>query len=248
MEPPAGIPVGFLQHSAYLNDDWRFRPNLTFNLGIRYEYVTVPVAARYQSFNSGADLPGFLTFRSPKSQNNNWAPRVGFAYSPGNNATTSIRGGFSLAYDQFYNNLAINEKAPYFQSTSDVPLTAGYPNFLGSGGILSNGSIPSGPAVPVPSGVAALRAATASYTTDQIRPYAINWTLGIQHIFARDYTLEVRYVGTKGVHLWVQEQLNRNSLVSPTNSIPTFISMPSAATLAGSDHNSGKIRAVPNNP
>src|SRR5205823_4134129 len=154
---------------------------LTFNLGIRYEYVTVPVAARYQDRNAPASLPGFLTFRNPESQANNWAPRVGFAYSPGTKATTSIRGGFSLAYDQFYNNLTINEKVPYFQSTSDVPLTAQYPGFLASGGIRPDGSIPSGPAVPVPAGVAALRAATASYTTDQIRPYAINWTLGVQH-------------------------------------------------------------------
>jgi hypothetical protein len=228
-----GIPVGFIQNSAFVNDDWRIRPNLTLNAGIRYEYVTVPVASRYQKFNSPADLPGFLTFRSPKSQTENWAPRFGFAYSPGKSATTSIRGGFSLSYDQFYNNLAINEKPPFFQSTSDVPLTAQYPNFLASGAILPSGAIPSGPAAPVPTGVAGLRAATASYTTDQIRPYAINWTLGVQHIFAKDYTVEVRYVGTKGVHLWVQEQLNRNSLVSATRNIPTFLSLPSSATLAG---------------
>jgi hypothetical protein len=243
-----GIPVGFLQNAAYVNDDYRFRPNLTFNLGLRYEYVTVPVASRYQSLNSGANLPGFLTFNEPKSQTTNFAPRVGFAYSPGSSATTSIRGGFSISYDQFYNNLAINEKPPFFQSTSDVPLNAQYPSFLADGGIQPNGSIPSGPAVPIPTGVAALRAATASYTTDQIRPYAINWTLGVQHVFAKDYTLEVRYVGTKGVHLWVQEQLNRFSDVTPTNSIPTFFSMPSAATLAGLTTTLGGLQNVNNNP
>ncbi len=243
-----GIPVGFMQNAGYVNDDFRFRPNLTFNLGLRYEYVTTPIASRYQSYNSGANLPGFLTFNAPQSQNKNFAPRVGFAYSPGTSATTSIRGGFSISYDQFYNNLAINEKPPYFQSTADAPPAGYYANFLADGGILPNGGIPSGPAVPVPTGVAALRAATGSYTTNQILPYAENWTLGVQHIFAKDYTFEVRYVGTKGVHLWVQEQLNRNAVVTSALNIPTFLSVPSAGTLAGLTTTLGSLKAISDNP
>ena len=39
--------------------------------------------------------------------------------------------------------------------------------------------------------------------------YAMNWSMGVQHEFAHDYTLEVRYVGTRGVHLLEQTELNR---------------------------------------
>ena len=58
------------------------------------------------------------------------------------------------------------------------------------------------------------------------------WTLGVQHVFKNNYTFEVRYVGTSGVHLWNQTRLNIFPLVSPTNYIPTFFTMPSAATFA----------------
>jgi hypothetical protein len=61
--------------------------------------------------------------------------------------------------------------------------------------------------------------------------YAINWNAGIQHTFANDYTPEIRYVGTKGVHLLFQNQINRNSLVSATNNLATYMQMPSQATL-----------------
>ena len=54
----------------------------------------------------------------------------------------------------------------------------------------------------------------------------MTWNLGVQHEFAKDYTLEVRYVGTKGVHLLEQTQLNRLSLVNGTDSLPTFLQHP----------------------
>ncbi len=48
---------------------------------------------------------------------------------------------------------------------------------------------------------AAARAGTSAFIPDQKMPYALNWTLGVQHVIKKNYTLEVRYVGTRGVHL-----------------------------------------------
>jgi len=236
-----GIPAGFLQHGAYANDDFRVSSHLTLNLGMRYEYVTVPIVSRAQSLNSVANLPGVLVFNSPKSQNNNWAPRVGFAYTPGTSGKTVFRGGFGISYDQFYNNLAINAKPPFYQSTLDVDVNSNAPNFLAKGGL--SGAVPPPTTDPL-----VARANTASYTTDQIRPYSINWTFGMQHVFRNDYTFEARYVGTRGVHLWVQQQLNRASVVTPTRYIPTFFQAPSAAQLAGLNLTLGAMNAIPNNP
>ena len=56
--------------------------------------------------------------------------------------------------------------------------------------------------------LAQIRAATTAWLPNQMLGYAMNWSLGVQHEFAHDYTLEVRYVGT-GVHLIEQTELNR---------------------------------------
>lgn len=237
----AGVPVGFLQHAWYVNDDYRLKPNFTVNLGIRYEYLTVPVASRAQKYNAAANVPGLITFGEPQPTKNNWAPRIGLAYSPGTSGRTSIRAGFGMSYDQFYNNLATNEKPPYYQATYTSNPTSNTPNFLASGGLPN--------ILPPPSSdPATARANTASYTFDEVRPYSINWTVGVQHVFLQDYTLEVRYTGTRGVHLYVQEQPNRIATVTAQNSLPTFFSAPTAAQLAGLNLNLGQLRAINNNP
>jgi hypothetical protein len=217
-------PVGFLQSAAYVNDDFRIRPNLTINLGLRYEYVTVPVASRYQDASAPASVPGLITFGTPTYDKTNFAPRIGFAYSPGNEGNWSIRGGFSQAYDLVYSNLTSNSAPPYFQQTNDCPgIKCSQTGFLASGGL-------PGSAVPLPTTQAAALGPVASYTYGGKRPYGLDWSLGVQHVFKHNYTLEVRYVGTRGVHLWNQTRQNIFPLVSSTNYIPTFITMPSAST------------------
>src|SRR5215471_3535867 len=57
------------------------------------------------------------------------------------------------------------------------------------------------------------------------------WNLGVQHVFARDYTFEARYIGTRGIHLLYQLQLNRAAVVTPTHFLPTYLTAPSQATL-----------------
>jgi len=80
---------------------------------------------------------------------------------------------------------------------------------------------------------AAARDATSNYKQDQyLMPYALSWNFGVQHVFHNDYTLEVRYLGTKGVHLPAQTQINMGKSTSSSVHIPTYLSMPSAQTLA----------------
>jgi hypothetical protein len=214
---------------AYANDDWRVTSNLTLNLGLRYEFTSVPTGERTQALNAAASVPGLINFKEPRPQYTNFAPRIGFAYSPGTSGTTSIRGGFGIAYDVLYDNLGTLSFPPQFSGTQDVNTGVATPNFLANGGLLpGTGGLQTFPTVQ------AQRAATAAFVPDQRLPYSEQWDLGIQHVFRKTYTVEVRYLGTRGIHLPVQDRLNRQATVGPDNFLPTFLdpaAVPSQAQL-----------------
>ena len=233
---PTSYPAGFLQNEAFFNDDWKVRPNLTFNLGLRYEYDTVPIASRYQVDSYLASVPGGISFGRPFFGSNDWSPRFGFAYSPGSNGTWVVRGGFAKAYDFTYANLTSNSAPPYFQQTNDVDTTTSTTGFL------ANGGLPGNP-VPLPNNPAGALGAVSSYTYGGKRPYGLTWNLGVQRIFKKDYVFEARYVGTRGVHLWNQSRLNIYPLVNANNYLPTYFTMPSAETFAGLTKTLGDVKS-----
>jgi hypothetical protein len=208
----------------YVNDNWRYNQHLTVNLGLRYEFNGVSQSMREFALNSVADVPGVLTFQAPQAAKKNFAPRIGVAYSPGSRGDTVIRAGFGMAYDQIFDNIGTNVRPPQATSTVDVSGNSGT-GFLAGGGILPS-------AVPAALTPAQARALTSGWLQPNRQlPYAITWNVGVQHSFAKDYTAEVRYIGTRGVHLIVQDQINRSALVTPTNFLPTYLQAPSQATL-----------------
>jgi len=227
------IYYGNQQHIyAFANDDWKIRPNLTLNLGLRYEFTTVPLAQNIQSENSIASVPGLINFTSPKPQTTNFLPRVGFAWSPWGDGNTSVRGGFSMAQDVLYDNLGILSMPPQVQQTCDggLGMQQTATCYWNNVGFLAGGGLPSNQPTPFTSAAAA-RSATAAYIPNQSLPYSETWTLGVQHQFGKVYTVDVRYVGTRGIHLPVQTRLNRQPKTSDTDYLPTYLYNPGQAAL-----------------
>jgi hypothetical protein len=128
-----------------------------------------------------------------------------------------------------YDNIGTLARPPQIGSTADCPGNPSCP----TGGFLAGGGIPLQPS----SGISVLtqaqaRANTASYLPPNVQyPYAESWELGVQHTFASNYTAEVRYVGSRGIHLDVQTRLGLQNGTTPSTHLPTYLSAPSQATL-----------------
>lgn len=215
-----------VQFGAYVNDSWKVRPNFTVNVGVRYERTTIPYGERLQSVNAISNVPGLISFGEPTVQNLNFAPRVGLAWSPGKSGNTSVRAGFGINYDQLFDNLGILSEPPQLQQTVNLLGLSGYDNFLANGGIKPNASAGT-------LSQADARANTSGYIPDQKLPKSIQWNFGIQHVFHEDYTIEVRYLGSRGLNLPIQDRLNVQNVVNSSNALPVYMSTPSQATLDG---------------
>jgi hypothetical protein len=215
------------------------------NLGLRYEYTGEPLASNLQTLNSISNVPGLVNFSAPTSQKGNVLPRVGIAWAP--TPETSVNVGYAMANDVIYDNLGILSLPPQVQQTNDTvsPSQCLISNCnYTTTHFLANGGLPNSlVAITDP---AAARAATSAYIPNQTLPYSETWTAGVQHIFANKYTLEVRYVGTRGIHLPVQTRLNVQSPVTPNSFLPTFTSNPGTAYLNSLTTTLAQLKAVGN--
>jgi hypothetical protein len=221
----------------FIQDDFKIRPNLTLNLGLRYEYTGQPLNVLHDQtvaresnsatafFNPSIPLAQ-RTVPSTPADKNNWAPRVGFAWSPrfwksflGEDATV-IRGGFSIAYDAAFYNILLNvQNAAPFSVALAIPAgslssTTTSPSPLPNnpvGDIVRSTAAASG---VLPIGVLNPRyLAQTNVASDFRSPYSEQFSLGVQHQFGRNHVAEVRYVGTHGVGLF--QNINGNFFIGP---------------------------------
>jgi len=220
----------------FIQDTYRVTHRLTLDIGIRYEHTGVPLGERQQSLNSIASVPGLADFKAPNSDTKGWGPRIGLAYSPNANGTTVFRAGFSRSTDVIYDNIPLNSPPPQFATAVNLQGQTGN-NFL------ANGGISSAKYQPGVLNAAQARLNTSYLQIDQTLPYAINWTAGVEHVFAKNYTVEARYVGTRGEHQLIQQQYNRlQTPVNANRNIPTLLAAPSAAVLQSLPYTVGNLR------
>jgi hypothetical protein len=223
----------------FVQDDVKATSNLTLNLGLRYEYTTIPRDANLQELNAVASVPGLFDFRKPRPDKNNFGPRFGFAYAPdfkprwlqklfGSAGRSSFRGGFGLAYDVNFQNLVTLQLPPQLQTEQNPQLTCASTNppawcatsrgFLAGGGLLQ---------VNVPPTTAAdARSATQSLIVDQVAPKSMTWTLSLQREIGQNWALELRYLGTRGLSLPIQTRMNSITVqeIDPNLVLPTYFS------------------------
>jgi hypothetical protein len=199
---------------GFVQDDWKVTPRLTMNLGLRYEYVTNARDAQLQNLNAISSVPGLFDFRTPKTDKNNFGPRLGIAWDPTGSGKTSIRAGAGVAYDVNFQNLVVLQLPPQLQTEQNAGLTCalpGAPAWCGTGqGFLSGGGLLS-VNVP-PTTVEEARAATQAIIVDQRAPKTFTWMLSVQREMFKNWQVELRYLGTRGLNLPIQMRMNSLSV------------------------------------
>jgi len=107
--------------ALYAEDSWRVTRHLTLNYGLRYQttFGLFTASGRSQIENPSYSLLPSLGFplSLPHDDRKQFGPRLGIAYSPGDDGKTVLRAGFGL----FYNDLAQNGWATSFQAVNEGP-------------------------------------------------------------------------------------------------------------------------------
>ncbi|MBI4478950.1 MAG: TonB-dependent receptor [Acidobacteria bacterium] len=198
----------------YIQDDWRLTPRLTLNLGLRYEFITVPSVqdgrvSTLRDFTKPGQSVANLVLGNPTFLNpslKNWAPRIGIAWDPFGNGKTSIRTGTGIFHDQ------INAGAYAFSFLSSPPFYV-VGNILGA--VPTTGeNPPTNPVFPV-----------AYYTQQNLlagqpniegfqyipeQPTVYKWSFEIQQELPSNIGVTAGYAASRGVHLFrVVTSMNR---------------------------------------
>ncbi|HYG80972.1 MAG TPA: carboxypeptidase regulatory-like domain-containing protein, partial [Pyrinomonadaceae bacterium] len=203
-----GVEQSDVTNQAYfINDQWRVRENLSLNLGLRYEnFGTVSNNAAFPAFPGLFADP--LTRVEHQRDNNNFGPRFSFAYTPrmwkglfGEDLTV-IRGGFAVNYDVFFNNILSNTVATFPNALGATTVAPGAG--VGNGRGLANFGAQSLPTTPTVNPLAAVN----TIDPNLLNPMTYVWNFGIQRELPGRNIFDIAYVGSRGTHLFINEQVN----------------------------------------
>lgn len=256
----------YWRFAVYLQDNWKITRNLTLNLGVRYEGVTpvreqsnkianldpstgaVVVAsedgqvnpeARFEAFpntdfllSSEAGFPKELV----ESDYNNFAPRIGLAYSPGDRKTV-FRAGYGIFYDRQgqANNWGVYAFNPPFFSNTLVQS-------------FDIAQLPRTRTVLTESGTAA-RPSTQGIVRDFPAGYVQEWTLGIQRQFGRSHFVEATYLGTHNLKrsgtVFANQAFQGTAPIDERTPFPNFArSLRLTRAIDSGNYNSLRLRVI----
>lgn len=210
-------------YNLFVQDDWRAKARLTINFGLRYEYVSpwsesgnrivnLDVAPDFTSAaavqpNQAGPFTGAFPGTLVEPDRNNFAPRVGIAWSP--RKKTVVRAGYGVNYNLGQYGSIIQQLAnqPPFAFTETNIATAASPLFLQNG-------FPAAPA-----GITNNFGVDRNYRLG----YSQTWNANVQQELPSGIVMNVDYTGTKGSSLDLERAPNRGPLGLRVAGVQSFI-------------------------
>jgi hypothetical protein len=204
------------QLGGFFQDNWKLKPSFTLNLGMRYEFMTIPkedfghVSNLLHITDPVPTIGPNMMFNNPTMRN--FSPRFGFAWSPGSSGRNAVRGGFGIYYDlpsaQYWRSHS-QENVPFvvagFFNRSDL-IRLGFPNTL----------------IDFPNATqtqASFLAQVPSYRLwelDNKPSYAYRWSLSVERQLG-SWLAQVGYNGSAGRHLYTQADANQAKWIGYPN-------------------------------
>lgn len=243
---PTRIDPHDWRNGIFFQDDWKVRPDLTVNLGIRYDYLGNPENSLAFPALDPSNPFGILSNASGTVQGvryavnndkNNVGPRVGFSWNPRfggffGDGKTVVRGGIGVFYDSDFSNFTVNAA----QTSPNAP-TGTLTQTTGYG--LSNatsliGTIPA---------TLTLASSVTSVNNNMVNPLTYQYNLGIERELKGGWTAAVRYVATRGEKLFANQQFNYFSGATGKRLNPTYGAIISRGNYADSDYNALELDA-----
>lgn len=225
------------QYGAYVLDNIRATPNLTLNLGVRYDLYTVPFQKDGLLFNRGADPvlgPGFGPYLPPSQSYNgdhtHFEPRIGFAWTVGGSRKTVIRGGTGIfvgpsdTFSGLLNDQNASGTVPSRLTFTRAQLLAGNVQYP----LTPAGMTTALTAMENAGVVAGFNQLPSSDDVSQNNPnpYTFQWMMNVERELGWGTVLTASYVGNRGLKMvmWEEENLpNRITGVIPDPLFTSFI-------------------------
>ena len=209
---PTRVDPRIWKIAAFAQDDVKVTPDLTVNLGVRYDYMSNPLnALSYPAIDINNPFGPINTVVHEKDDKNNIAPRLGFAFVPRlgifSDGKTVIHGGIGIFYDSFFVNILVNAA----QSSPVAPTTT---LTQGRGGCC-------GPASTLIGTITSVFSANSSVQSDVnnlVNPLTYQYNFGLERQLPFSMKGSLNYVASRGEKLYSNRQLNYLVNGAPINS------------------------------
>ena len=198
-------------YDAFAQDSFKLARNFTLNVGFRYAWNSTPSESRDRFTNFDAASGTLVSAAQPYHTNNkNFQPRVGFAWDPFKSGKTSIRAAYAIMTQAPTTNI--------LTGLSSNPLFA-VPVNLGSSSNTITLENPFPPGTGISLGPFAIN-------PNFDNSYVQDWNLTIQRQLSSNLGVEVAYVGVKGTHLQLSQNINQpfvnGGVYASTRPFPTL--------------------------